>query len=163
MRAPRAPARPRWDTRPPAGVRDRAAAAARFSSRWPDRRVAGSLAPTRDRGRPSTRGYSGSCALGAPGRARPRRGGPHGFAQRLRAVEDDQQTAVGAQAAALQIGEEVLTHPRVLRRPLQQAERVFLAIRRDPERHDQTMLTDMDAVDQKPDQVEPLARGGLPR
>jgi hypothetical protein len=38
----------------------------------------------------------------------------HRFMQRLRAIEDDQQAAVGAQPAALQVGEEALTHRTIL-------------------------------------------------
>jgi hypothetical protein len=89
--------------------------------------------------------------------------GAHRFPQGLRAVEDDQQATVGAQAAALQIREQVLTHARVLRRSIPQAERVFLAIRRDPEGHDQTVLADVHAVNEQADQVERLERGSLPR
>ena len=86
----------------------------------------------------------------------------HGLPQGLRAVEDDQQTPVRAQTAALQISQQVLTHARVLRRAVPQAERLFLAIRRDPERHDEAMLANVHAVDQQADQVEALERGGLP-
>ena len=40
---------------------------------------------------------------------------------------------------------------------------MFLAIRGDPERHDQAVLADVHAVDQQADQVERLERRGLPR
>ena len=89
--------------------------------------------------------------------------GAHGFAQRLRAVEDHQQAAVGAQAAALQIRQQVLTDARVLGGPVPQAERVFLAIGRDPERHDQAVLADVHAVEEQGDQVEAVERRRLPR
>ena len=89
-------------------------------------------------------------------------GGAHRFPQCLRAVEDDEQTPVRAEATALQIREEILTDPRVLRRAVPHAERMFVAIRRDPKRHDQAMLTDVHAVDNQADQVERLERRGLP-
>jgi hypothetical protein len=38
------------------------------------------------------------------------RDGPHRFAQRLRTIQDDKETAIRAQPAALQIGEQVLAH-----------------------------------------------------
>src|SRR5262249_31275970 len=85
------------------------------------------------------------------------------FPQRLRAVEDDEQTPVRTQAAALQIREQILTDARVLRGAVPHAERVFLAIRGDPERHDETVLTDVHAVDDEADQVERLKRRRLPR
>ena len=39
----------------------------------------------------------------------------HRSVERLRSIEDDEQTAVGPQPAALQIGQQALTHGRVLR------------------------------------------------
>ena len=78
----------------------------------------------------------------------------HGFVQRLRAIEDDQEAAVGAQAAALQIGEEALTHRRILRRAVPEAERVFAPVVVDAERDDDAVLADVDAVDQQRHQVE---------
>jgi len=39
---------------------------------------------------------------------------------------------------------------------------VFLAVRRDPQRHDQAVLADVDAVEDQPDQVEALERLRLP-
>jgi hypothetical protein len=40
---------------------------------------------------------------------------------------------------------------------------VFLAVGGNAERHDEAVLTDVHAVDQQPDQVEPLERRRLPR
>ena len=85
------------------------------------------------------------------------------FPQRLRAVEDHEQTPVSPEAAALQIREQVLTDARVLRRAIPEAERVLLAVGRDPKRHDQAVLADMHAVDDQADHVERVERGGLPR
>ena len=45
----------------------------------------------------------------------------------LRAIDDHQQTPVGAQPAAGEISQEPLTDRRVLRGPFPQAERVFRA------------------------------------
>jgi hypothetical protein len=78
-------------------------------------------------------------------------------------VEDHQHTPVGAEPTALEVGQQVLTHPRVLGRAVPHAERVFLAVSRDAERHDQAGLADMDSVDQQPHQVHRVERGGLPR
>lgn len=83
---------------------------------------------------------------------------PHGFSQRLRAVEDHQQTAVRAEAAALEIGQQRLAERRVLRGAFPQPEGVFLAVRRDPQRHDQAVLADVDAVENQPDQVAGIER-----
>jgi hypothetical protein len=60
-------------------------------------------------------------------------------------VEDHQHTPVGAEPTALEVGQQVLTHPRVLGRAVPHAERVFLAVSRDAERHDQAGLADMDS------------------
>ncbi|HKS94601.1 MAG TPA: hypothetical protein VJV74_00550 [Terriglobia bacterium] len=88
-------------------------------------------------------------------------GGADRFPQRFRAVEDHQQAAVGAQTAALEIREQVLTDAGVFRRAIPQAERVFLAIGSDPECHDHAVLADVHAVDDQADQVERLERRGL--
>jgi hypothetical protein len=87
---------------------------------------------------------------------------PHRFAQRFGAIQDDEQTAVGSQPAALEIGQEVLTHTGVLGRAIPQAQRVFLAVGGDPERHDEAMLADVHAVDHQSHQLEGLQRRGLP-
>ena len=82
--------------------------------------------------------------------------------QRLRAIENDQQAAVGAQAAALQIGEQALTHRRVLRRAFPEAERVFPPGGVDAERDDDAVLADVDAVDQERHEIEAVERGRPP-
>jgi hypothetical protein len=51
----------------------------------------------------------------------------HRFVQCLRAIEDDQQAAVRAEPAALEIGQQALTDGRILRRAIPEAERVFAA------------------------------------
>ncbi len=89
----------------------------------------------------------------------PRYMGPHD----LRAVEDDQQTLVRTEAAALQIRQEILADSRVLRRAVPQAERVLLAVGGDAERHNEAVVADGHAVHEQADQVERLERGGLPR
>ena len=81
--------------------------------------------------------------------------------QRLRAIEDDQEAAVGAQAAALQIGQQALTHGGILRRAIPQAERVFLPVGGDAERHDEAVLADVDAVDEQRHQVEAVERRSI--
>jgi hypothetical protein len=43
-----------------------------------------------------------------------------------------------------------------------QAQRMFLPIRRDPQRHDQTVLTNVHAVEDQDDEVERVQRRGLP-
>src|SRR5439155_18589267 len=73
-------------------------------------------------------------------------GRAHRLAQGLRAIEDHEQAAIGAQAATLEIGEQTLAHGRVLRRAVPQAERVFLAVRRDSERDDEAVIADVDPV-----------------
>lgn len=89
-------------------------------------------------------------------------GRAHRFAQRLRPVEDHEQAAVGAQAATLEIREQALAHGGVLRRAVPEAKRVFLAIGRDAESHDEAVIADVDAVDQQRDQVECVERRTLP-
>ena len=89
--------------------------------------------------------------------------GARGLVQRQRAIEDHEQTAVGAQPAALEIRQQALTDRRVLGGAFPQAERVFLAIRRDPERHHEAVLADVHAVEDQRDEVEAVERRGLPR
>jgi hypothetical protein len=48
----------------------------------------------------------------------------HRLVQRLRAIESYQVAAVGAESAAPQVGKEALTHRRILRRAVQDAERL---------------------------------------
>ena len=59
----------------------------------------------------------------------------HGFPQGLRTIENHEQAAVGSQATALQICEQRLAQGRVLRGAFPQTEGVFLAVSRDPQRH----------------------------
>ena len=73
----------------------------------------------------------------------------HRLVERLRAIEDDQQAPIGPQAAALQIRQKALTHGRILRRPVPEAERVFSSGVIDAEGHDDAVLTDVDPVDQQ--------------
>src|SRR5690242_1665737 len=63
----------------------------------------------------------------------------------------------------MEICEQVLTDAGVFRRAIPDAERVFLAVGRDSERHDQAMLTDVHAVNEQADQVERVERRRLPR
>ena len=71
----------------------------------------------------------------------------HGLVQRLRAIEDDQETAVGAQPAAPEIGQEALTHGGVFRGPIPEVECVFCARMIDPKRNDEAVLADVHAVE----------------
>lgn len=79
-----------------------------------------------------------------------------GFPQGSRAIEDHQQTAVGSQVTALQVREQRLAERRVLRRAFPQAGCVFLPVGGDPQRHDQAVLPDVDAIEDKSDQVKPV-------
>ena len=88
---------------------------------------------------------------------------PRGFVQGLRAIEDHEQAPVGAQAPALQIRQQALTHRGVFGGALPQAERVFLAIRGDPEGHHEAVLPDMHAIEEQRHEVEAVQRCGLPR
>ena len=90
-------------------------------------------------------------------------GVPHGFPQRLGAIQQHQQTPVRAQATALQIREEALTQRRVLGGALPEAQGVFLTVGGDPQCDDEAVLPDVHAVEQEPDQVECLEGRGLPR
>ena len=72
----------------------------------------------------------------------------HRFVQRLRAVENHQQAAIGTQAAALKIREEALADRRILRRPIPEAERVFGARGVDAQCDHDAVLADVEAVDQ---------------
>ena len=60
------------------------------------------------------------------------------------------------------VGQEVLAHARVLGRPVPEPQRVFPAVRGDPERHDETVLSDVDPIDQQADQIERVEGGRLP-
>ena len=82
--------------------------------------------------------------------------------QRLRAIEDDQEAAVGPQATALQIGEEALTDGRILRRAIPEAECVFAARGIDAERHDDAVLANVDTVDQQGHEIDAIERGRSP-
>ena len=72
-------------------------------------------------------------ALDERGRAEDRAGG---LVEREGAIEDHEQAAVGAQAPALEIRQQALTDGRVFGGPFPQAQRVFLPIGGDPQRHD---------------------------
>ena len=87
----------------------------------------------------------------------------HRFPQGFRAIEDHQEAAVRPQPAALQMREERLAEGRLLRGAFPQAERVFLAVGRNPQRHDEAVLPDVDAIEDEPDQVEAVERLRLPR
>src|SRR5688572_7736300 len=71
----------------------------------------------------------------------------HRLTQRLGAIEDDEQAAISAKAATLEIGQQALTDRGVLRRAVPQAERVFLAVGRNAQSHDETVIPDVHAVD----------------
>jgi hypothetical protein len=91
----------------------------------------------------------------------------HRFVQRLRAVEDDQEAAVGTRPTALQIGEEALTHRRILRRAVPEAQRVVAAGVVNAERDHDTAVADVDAIDQQRHELHRIERerppGGEPR
>ena len=87
----------------------------------------------------------------------------HRFMQRQGAIEDHEQAAVRAQAAALEIRQSALPHGRVLGRALSQAQRVFLAIRRDPEGHHEAVLPDVHAVEEQRHKGAVVQRRRLPR
>ena len=59
--------------------------------------------------------------------------------------------------------QQALTHRGVLRRALPEAERVLLAVGRDPEGHDHAVLADVHAVEEQRDEVEAVQGRGLPR
>ena len=87
----------------------------------------------------------------------------HRFPQGFRALADHQEAAVRPQPAALQLREERLAEGRLLRGAFPQAERVFLAVGRNPQRHDEAVLPDVDALEDEPDQVEAVERLRRPR
>ena len=91
----------------------------------------------------------------------PERLGDRGM-QRLPAVEDDQQTAFGAEPAALQVGQQALTHGRVFGRALPEAQGVFCPRGIDAKGDDDTVPADVHAVDQQRGEVEVLQRRGPP-
>ena len=74
--------------------------------------------------------------------------------QGFRAVEDHHQAPIGAQAAALKTRQEALTDSRIFRRPVPHAERVFPARVIDAEGGNDTVLADVDAIDQQRDEIE---------
>jgi hypothetical protein len=83
----------------------------------------------------------------------------HRFVQRRRPIENDQEAAVGAEPAALQVGEAALTHRRILRRAIPQAERLFAARVINAEGDHDTVLANLDAIDQERHEVERIERG----
>ena len=76
------------------------------------------------------------------------KGRAHRFAQRLRAIEDYEQAAIGAEPATLEIRQQALAHGRILRRAVPEPKRVFLAVRGDSQRHDEAVIAEMHAIDQ---------------
>ena len=82
--------------------------------------------------------------------------------QRLCAIEDDQEAAIGAQSSALQIGQEALTQRGILRGAVPEPECVFRASGVDAQRHDDAMLADVEAVDQQRDEIDRVERGRSP-
>ena len=80
--------------------------------------------------------------------------------QRLRAIEE---TEIRPEAAALEIGEEVLADAGVLGRAVPEAERMLLAVGGDPERDDQAVVADADPVENQADQLEAAEGCRLPR
>jgi len=86
----------------------------------------------------------------------------HRFVQCLRAIEDHEETAVGAQPAALEIRQEALAHRGILGRPIPETQRVFAARVVDAERDHDAVLRDVDAVDQQRGEVEDIERGRSP-
>jgi hypothetical protein len=87
---------------------------------------------------------------------------PHGLVQRLRAVEDHEQTAVRAQPATLQIREQALAEGAVLGRAVPQAQRVLGPVLGDAQRHDQVVLADVDAVEPQDRPGQVVQRPSLP-
>lgn len=86
-----------------------------------------------------------------------------GFSQGLRTIEDHEQAAVGSQAPALQIRKQALTERGVFGRAFPAAEGVSRPIGTDPQGHDHTMLTNVDAIEHQAHQIEPVERRRLPR
>jgi len=86
----------------------------------------------------------------------------HGFVQRLGAIQNDQEAAIGPQATALEIRQEALTHGRILGRPVPTAERVFSPGVIDAERDDEAVLADVDPVDQQREEIEGVEGRGSP-
>src|SRR5713101_2595631 len=73
-------------------------------------------------------------------------GRAHRLAQGFRAIEDDEQTAIGAQAATLEIRQQPLAYRRVLGRAVPESQRMFLAVRGNPQRDDEAVIPKVDAV-----------------
>jgi hypothetical protein len=94
-------------------------------------------------------------------RRRPKRLGD-GFVQRLGAVENDQQAAIGAQPTALKIGQETLANGGILSRSVPEAERVFGTRVIDAEGHHEAVFADVDAIDEQRHEIDPVKRGGSP-
>ena len=86
----------------------------------------------------------------------------HGRVEGLRPIEDHEQAAVGAEAAALQVGQQPLTHGRVLGGAFPHAQGVFLAGDIDAQRDDDAVGPHVHAVEQQHGEVELGERGGPP-
>ena len=83
--------------------------------------------------------------------------------QCLRPIEHHQDAPIGAQAAALEVGQQALTDGRVLRRAFPETEGVLRAVGPDTQRDDQTVLADVDAVEHEADQIQVVEGRRLPR
>jgi hypothetical protein len=84
--------------------------------------------------------------------------GAHRLAQGFRAIEDDQQAAIGAQTATLEIRQQALAHGGVFGRAVPESERVFLAVGGDAEGDDEAVIAEVHAVDRQADLVETVER-----
>ena len=72
----------------------------------------------------------------------------HGRVERLRPIEDHEQAAIGAESAAVEVGQQALTDRRVLGGAFPQAQRVFAACLIDAQGDDDAVPADLDPVDQ---------------
>ena len=94
----------------------------------------------------------------------------HGRAQRLAAVDTDEDRPCGVQAPITQPGQQISDHAGVLRRALGQPQRMLRAVDADAQRHHAQVLAEVHPVDHQRDQVqvtqrlgEQLAQRGLGR
>jgi hypothetical protein len=81
-------------------------------------------------------------------------------AQRLGAVDDDQDRPGDVQAALAQPNHQVTGQGCVLGGALDQCQRVLGPIHADPQRHRAAVLPEVDPADQQADQVQPEQVGG---
>ena len=87
----------------------------------------------------------------------------HRRPQCLRPIKHHQHTPIGAPATALEVGQQALTDGRVLRRAFPEPEGVLRAVGADPQGDDQTVLADVDTVEDEADQIQVLEGRRLPR